>query len=419
MAKYVESSRPIQRCQICDSGDLSSVLFIGYIPPVNTMPEVGSVPREQPAFPLEMVRCGDCGHVQIGLEVDPDVLFPYSYPYLSGSTRILRENFADLYQQCQEVLPLGADDLVIDIGSNDGTLLSNFLDGGHRVLGIDPSRAVEVARQRGIETLTAYFGIETASAVKSSHGLAKVITAANVFAHIPEPHKIVDGILELLDDNGMFVNESHYLLPLVETLQYDTVYHEHLRYYHLGAMMRLLEPHGLEVFRVKRIPTHGGSIRVFSARKGRFPVDPSVAEALAQEDGIGITDGSALKTFRDRVIRSKVELHALLAPIKANGDRVYGIGAPSRASTLINYTGLDEGLVDCVMEVSNSHKLNKYVPGTRIPVLDEKKLYEDQPEYALLFSWHIASDLTVILRKKGFRGKFIVPLPVPVVLKDI
>jgi SAM-dependent methyltransferase len=381
------------------------------------MPPVGSVPREQPAFPLELVRCAGCGHVQIGLEVDADVLFPYSYPYLSGSTRILRENFADLYRQCREVLRLGGRDLVIDIGSNDGTLLGNFHEGGLRVLGVEPSQAGEVARKRGIETLTAYFGTETAAQVKTSHGSAKLITAANVFAHIPDPHAVIDGILALLEPDGVFINESHYLLSLVETLQYDTVYHEHLRYYHLGSLKRLLEPHGLEVFRVKRIPTHGGSIRVFAARTGVYPIDASVAEALAAEDRLGITDGSALATFRERVIRSKVELHALLAPIKARGERIYGIGAPSRASTLINYTGLDDGLIDCVMEVSSSHKLNRYVPGTRIPVLDEKKLFEDQPEYAVLFSWHIAEDLIAILRKNGYRGRFIVPLPTPRILE--
>jgi len=416
MAEYVESSKPIENCQICRSIDLQSVLFIGYIPPVNTMTDIGSVPREEPAFPLEMVRCQACGHVQIGLEVDSDILFPFSYPYLSGSTRILRDNFSDLYDQCRMVLQLEPSDLVIDIGSNDGTLLSNFYERGFSVLGVDPSRASEVARQRGINTLTAYFSSETAASIKREYGSAKVISAANVFAHIPEPHLIVDSIVELLDDDGIFVSESHYLLSLVETLQYDTIYHEHLRYYHLGAIIRLLEPHGLEVFRVKRIPTHGGSIRVFAAHRGRFKVDISVSETLANEHLAGITDGSALRSFRDRVIRSKVDLHTLLAPIKAKGERIYGIGAPSRASTLINYTGLDDGLIDCVMEVSTSHKLNKYIPGTRIPVLDESKLYVDQPEYALLFSWHIADELMSVLRNKGYQGKFIVPLPTPVII---
>jgi SAM-dependent methyltransferase len=404
---------PIERCQICASAPLSSVLFLGYIPPVNTMPDIGSVPVEQPAYPLEMLRCAACGHVQIGLEVPAEILFPYSYPYLSGTTRILRENFADLYRECRTIIPLRPDSLIVDIGSNDGTLLQNFRSGGHRVLGIEPSQAGAVAREQGIDTLTAYFSRDTARQVIDRYGKANVITAANVFAHIAEPHAVVDAITDLLADDGIFVSESHYLLPLVETVQYDTIYHEHLRYYHLGALIHLLRRHDLEVFRVKRIPTHGGSIRVYAARKGQRSLDTSVAEQLAAEERAGIPDGSALTTFRKRVVASKLALMALLDGMKRAGARIYGIGAPSRASTLINYVGLDDGILDCVLEVSSSHKLGKYVPGTRIPVLDEKKLVEDQPDYALLLSWHIADELMPILRRKGFAGRFVIPLPEP------
>jgi SAM-dependent methyltransferase len=404
---------PIRSCQICGSQPLHSVLFLGYIPPVNTMPEIGSVAEEQPAYPLEMLRCRGCGHVQIGLEVPAEVLFPYSYPYLSGTTRILRENFADLYRECSEVIALGPDSLIVDIGSNDGTLLKNFKAGGHHVLGVEPSQAGAVAREQAIDTLTAYFSRDTARKVREQYGKARVITAANVFAHITEPHAVVDAITDLLADDGIFVSESHYLLPLIETVQYDTIYHEHLRYYHLGALRRLLEQHDLEIFRVKRIPTHGGSIRVYAARKGRRDIDASVTEQFAAEDKAGITDGSALASFRERVVASKLALMALLNEAKRANRRIYGIGAPSRASTLINYVGLDDGILDCVLEVSSSHKLGKYIPGTRIPVLDEKKLFEDPPDYALLLSWHIADELMPILRRKGFAGQFIVPLPEP------
>ncbi|MEX2642215.1 MAG: class I SAM-dependent methyltransferase [Acetobacterales bacterium] len=407
------TSKPIHRCQICDSERLTPILFIGYIPPVNTMPAVGSIPEEQPAYPLELRRCEDCSLVQIGLEVDAEVLFPHSYPYLSGTTRILRENFVDLYRKVSERLALGPDDLVVDIGSNDGTLLKPFHEGGHKVLGVEPSQAGDVARKHGIDTLTDYFGRACAEKVLAQHGPAKVITAANVFAHIGDIHSVVDGIVALLAEDGVFVSESHYLLDLVETLQYDTIYHEHLRHYALDSLSHLLAAHGLEVFHVERIPTHGGSIRAWAARKGTYPIEPSVAERLADEKAKGLADGRALQDFRARVVQSKLDLYALLAPLKREGARIFGIGAPSRASTLINYTGLDDGLLDAVMEVSNSHKLERYVPGTRIPVLDEKKLFDEQPEYALLLSWHIADDLIRILRKNGYRGRFIVPLPEP------
>jgi SAM-dependent methyltransferase len=412
------TSRPIERCQICESKRLESILFVGYIPPVNTMPALGSVAVEQPSYPLELLRCEECTLVQIGLEVAQEVLFPESYPYLSGTTRILRENFADLQRESEALLGLAKKDLIVDIGSNDGTLLAPFMDAGFRVLGIEPSQAGEVARKRKIDTLQAYFSLATARAVREKHGPAQLITAANVFAHIGDIHSVVDGIVELLAPKGVFVSESHYLLDLVQTLQYDTIYHEHLRHYSLVSLARLLDAHGLEIFNVKRIPTHGGSIRVYSARKGERPVHASVRDRLDDEERSGLTSGAALRDFRSRVVRSKLDLHSLLAPLRAAGARIYGIGAPSRASTLINYTGLDDGILDAVMEVSTSHKLDKYIPGTRIPVLDEARLFSDQPEYALLLSWHIAEELARALRGKGYKGKFITPLPQPRVLEQ-
>jgi len=410
------TSCPVTNCQICDSRDLSSIIFLGYLPPVNTMPPINASPVEEPSFPLELLRCDDCGLVQIGLEVSQEVLFPESYPYLSGSTRILRDNFAQQYQEVQDVVGLEEDDLVIDVGSNDGTLLYNYLLGGHKVLGIEPSQAADVAIKQGINTEKTYFGLATANRIREQYGPAKVVTACNVFAHITDVHAVVDGIVNMLGEDGVFVSESHYLADLVETLQYDTIYHEHLRYYHLGAIQSLLEKHDLEVFHVNRIPTHGGSIRVFAGRKGRRQVKPSVENCLAREEQLGINSGKGLADFRARVISSKLDLYAMLAPIKAAGARIYGIGAPSRGSTLINYLGLDDGILEAVMEVSTSHKLNKYMPGTRIPVLDERKLYEDQPEYALFLSWHIADELAPILRKNGFKGKFIVPLETPKII---
>lgn len=407
------TSHPVLQCQVCNSGKLTSVLFLGYVPPVNTMPPLGEVPKEETAYPLELLRCQNCSLVQIGLEVSQEVLFPEAYPYLSGTTRILRENFADLRNEAETLLNLNLDKPVIDIGSNDGTLLSNFKESGYPVLGIEPSQAADVATNRGINTLKTYFNLEVAKGLVGEYGRVQLITAANVFAHIGDIHSVVDGILELMEPNGVFVSESHYLLDLIETLQYDTIYHEHLRYYSLASLQFLLSSHGLEIFYVKRIPTHGGSIRVYSARKGAREIHPSVGAQLAEEGLRGIIDGSGFVGFRERVIRSKMELYQLLTPLKSQGVRIYGIGAPSRSSTLINYLGLDDGILDAVMEVSTSHKLNKYLPGTRIPVLDESLLHEQQPEYALLLSWHIADELAINLRKGGYKGKFITPLPKP------
>jgi hypothetical protein len=410
LAAGTNSSVVVDRCQVCDSANLETVMFIGYLPPVNAMPAIGTRPAEQPAYPAEVLRCGKCQLVQIGLIVDPAILFPPTYPYTSGTTKILRENFAELSTEVARLYPLKPTDLIVDIGSNDGTLLSNFTK-SCRVYGIEPTNAGKLAIERGIATQISFFNRAAVKVALAAHGKARMITATNVFAHIEDIHEIVDCILELLDEDGIFISESHYLLSLIETLQYDTIYHEHLRYYSVTALKYLLEMHGLEVIHTRPIPTHGGSIRVYAARKGKYPVRESVAATLATE-GRELTDAK-LKAFKQNVVNSKLALYALLRDIKRQGGRVYGVGAPSRASTLINYVGLDDGILDCVLEIKGSYKVGKYVPGTMIPVVDEGRLFADQPEYALLLSWHIADELMPKLASRGFKGKFIVPLPEP------
>jgi hypothetical protein len=405
------SSLVVERCQVCDGAELEQILFLGYLPPVNTMPVIGKTPHEQPSYPALLLRCPRCQLIQLGLIVDPHVLFPPEYPYTSGTTKILRDNFAELYRESRSLVPLGPDDLVVDIGSNDGTLLSNFAS-GHRVQGIEPANVGNLGNERGIPTLISFFNQEAAEKVRSEKGRAKIITATNVFAHIEDIHAVVESLLSLLADDGVFISESHYVHSLIETLQYDTIYHEHLRYYSLHSLSYLLNMHGLTVFHAKRIPTHGGSIRVYAARPGHYLTQPSVAAILEEEERFNLKNES-LSEFKQRVVQSKMQLHALLLDIKRKGQRVYGIGAPSRASTLINYVALDDGILDCVLEVKGSHKIGKYIPGTLIPVIEETRLFADQPEYALLLSWHIAEELMPRLAQKGFKGGFIVPLPEP------
>jgi hypothetical protein len=399
----------VSECQVCGSPELESLLFLGYLPPVNTMPMIGTALAEQPAYPAELKICKQCTLAQLGLIVDPGILFPPSYPYTSGTTRILRENFAELSREVESLYPLRSGELVVDIGSNDGTLLSNFAKKGVRVFGVEPTHACKLAVERGIASMMSFFNRSTAERARAEQGSAKLVTATNVFAHIEDIHDIVEGILELLEEDGIFVSESHYFVSLLETLQYDTIYHEHLRYYTLTSLKALLEAHGLEVIHARRIPTHGGSIRVYAARRSRYAVRESVAAMLEEERGYVTPETFA--AFKRGVVQSKLDLLALLRDIKGRGERIYAIGAPSRASTLINYVGLDDGILDCVLEIQGSYKIGKNIPGTVVPVLEESRLIEDQPEYALLLSWHIAEELMPKLRERGFKGRFIVPLP--------
>lgn len=409
---------PIDRCQISGSADLRTVIFLGYLPPVTTMRHIGERPDTESRFPAEVFYCPESRLVQLGQIVDPKILFHPDYPYTSGSTRILRENFANLHTEVDALVGLNPEDLVVDIGSNDGTLLSNFLAGGHRVVGIEPTQNAEVARSRSIPSLMSFFNRESAAEIKRQYGKPRVITATNVFAHMCEIHDVVDCMVDLMDPEGVFVSESHYLGALIRTLQYDTIYHEHLRYYSVHSLKYLLEAHGFRIFHVTRIPTHGGSIRVYAAKSKRYPIDETVAKVLEEETKAGLTTDSWIQSFRKRVIDSKLALHALLAPIKGEGKSIYGIGAPARSTTLISYVGLDDGILDCVLEVKGSRKIGRYVPGTNIPVLDEAKLYSDQPPYALLLSWHIGDELCQNLKRQGYRGDFIIPLPVPRVIES-
>src|ERR1700716_1367018 len=401
------ASVPVECCQVCGHAPLTDVLSLGYMPPVNQMVAIGAVPRQQSWFPTNLLHCAKCDLVQLGLAVDPTIIFPPESPYTSGTTKLLRDNFAELHAEASAMLKLGPQDLVIDIGSNDGTLLSNFKN--HRVLGIEPTEVGKIAASRGIPTLQRYFSPETAAEVRREHGPARVVTAANCFAHIEDVHAIVAGILDLLGPDGVFISESHYLVGLMDRLQYDTIYHEHLRYYSLSSLAHLLEMHGLEVFHARAIPTHGGSIRVYAARKGTRPVERSVESYIAAERQA--LTSSRLEAFRRGVVTSKLKLYRLLDDVIRHGARIYGIGAPSRAVTMVNYVGLDDGIVSTILEIKGSHKIGKYMPGTLIPVVDEEQLFADQPDYALLFSWHIADELVPKLRDRGYRGRFIVPLP--------
>ena len=378
---------------------------------------IGRSLEEQLMFPLELLYCPESHLVQISCEVDPNILFPPDYPYTSGTTKILRDNFTQLYQQCKNILKINKKSFVVDIGSNDGTLLSNFVNGSCKVLGVEPTDKAKLANSNGVNSIQKFFSEETVDELLKDYPKADLITAANVFAHIRDIHDVVRGIKKFLADDGVFISENHYLLDLITNLQYDTIYHEHLRYYSLHSLKQLFDLHDLEIFFVERIPTHGGSVRVYAARKGLKVVDESVKNLFNEEYNSGLEKENTYLKFAQRTMQSKVDLYALLKDIKKHHHRIYGISAPSRSSTLISYTGIDENILDCVLEISGSHKVGKYMPGTLIPVLDEQKLFKDQPDYALLLSWHIAYELIPKLKNKGYKGKFIIPLPEPRIIE--
>ena len=406
----ISYSKPVTKCQISNSTKLRSLIFLGYLPPVNTLRKIGSTIKEEIFFPAELLYCDKSKLAQLGCIVNKEILFPYSYPYTSSTTKILRENFKDLYKETKKIINIKKNDLVIDIGSNDGNLLSNFKN-EHKVLGVTPEKIGKLAIKKGIPTIIDYFTDKISKRIIGKHGKAKIITATNVFAHIDNINQVIRSILKTLEKDGVFISESHYLLPLIKTVQYDTIYHEHLRYYSLDSLNFLFKKHNLEIIDVKEIPTHGGSIRVYAARKGFYKISPNVKKQFNKERKY--LNLRSFDKFRNNVVRSKIKLFDIIKKIKDKNKSIYGVGAPSRASTLINYLGLDQDIIDCVLEINGSYKIGNYIPGTKIPILNENILTKKQPDYLILFSWHIKNELKKNLKKKGFKGKFIIPLPVP------
>ena len=403
-------SRPVTKCQISNSKNLSSLIFLGFLPPVNTLRKIGSTLEEEISFPAELLFCNKSKLAQLGCIVDKEILFPYSYPYTSSTTKILRDNFADLYKHTKKIVKLNKDDLILDIGSNDGNLLSNFKN-NHKVLGVTPEKIGNIAIKKGIPTIIDYFNEKVSSKIIKKYGKAKIITATNVFAHIDNINSIVKSIIKTLKNDGIFISESHYLLPLIKTVQYDTIYHEHLRYYSLESLNYLLKKNNLEIIDTKEIPTHGGSIRVFAARKGIYKISKNVKIQLNKEKKY--LNKKSFEKFKKNVVTSKINLFNIIKKIKDKNQKIFGVGAPSRASTLINYLGLDQDIIDCVLEINGSYKIGNYIPGTKIPILNENILIKEKPDFLILFSWHIKNELKRNLRKKGFKGQFIIPLPNP------
>ena len=398
-------------CFICKNSTLFKFLDLGAQPPSDAFLRKEDLGKSETTYPLSLCFCDVCGLVQLQDVVDPEVLFR-DYVYTTGMNNSLRANFKVLVEMLVTRFSLTKGDFVIDIGSNDGTLLSFYAPFGVRTLGVDPSSASALAKEKGIPTLVDFFNAQTAARVASEYGKAKVITATNVFAHVGDIDSFMQGLAAALREDGVFVSESGYLLDMVETLGYDAIYHEHLRYYSLRPLTILFERFGMEIFDVERIPSHNGSIRVFAGFKGIHQKVPSVGELLALEEKYGLYDETIFIQFAKRVYAHKDALIALLAKGKKAGKRIVGIGAPAKGNTLLNFCGITPDIVDCLLEKSDL-KIGLYAPGTHIPVVSEALLYTEQPDLALLLSWNLADELVLKLKQDGFKGEFIIPFPAP------
>lgn len=401
----------LKNCQICESTKLEHIIDLGHQAPCDSLLTKEQLNQSENTYPLRFVRCADCGLAQIDYAVAPDVLFYPEYPYRSGITETLLRNLQSVATKMIEKFSLPSNPMVVDIGSNDGTLLQGFKNKGMRVLGVEPTNIAKIAAANGIPTVQAFFGEEIAKKIVQEHGNAAVVTAANMFAHIPNLGDLIRGVSNLLVEGGVFLTESHYLLDLLETNQYDSIYHEHLKYYSLAPMIKMFSYYDFTVVDAERIPNYGGSIRVYAVKGKNHTVSERLKELLIAEENAGLNSRKAFDDFAVGVRKQKNEFMELLHRLKREGKTVVGVGCPGRSSTLLNYCNIDTDLMPYIAEQNTSLKLGLHLPGRHIPIVDEKRLFEENPDYAVMLSWHYCEPIVKKLRAKGLKSKIIAPLP--------
>jgi len=401
-------------CSICSSENLTKFLDLGTQPPPLNFVTKEEFDIKDQRFPLQVFFCNSCGLVQSGPAVDPNLMF-IDYVYSSGISVSFKEHLKSLAKHIVNRFEITSNDLVIDIACNDGTLLSFFSDYGPKILGVDPSSVAKEAKDNGIPIINDFFNETVARDIVSSNGKAKAITATNVFAHVNELRSFMNGIKLILSDDGVFVTESQYLLYILEKLEYDTMYHEHLRYYGLKQLVKLFDLYGMEVFDVELMHAQGGSIRVYASFKGKFPISDAVKKVLHNEEEKNLHSLDTWKTFARNVAENKEKLCSILSEIKSQNKNIVGISAPGRSTTVLNFCNINSDTLDYITEKSDL-KIGKYTPGTHILVEDDEKLVTEQPDYGLLLSWHLADSIIPKIRKNGYKGKIIVNLPEPKIL---
>ena len=402
-------------CRSCGGTRLEIFLSLGRLPLSDDFLSPERLAREEPRYPLDVAFCGDCTLVQILETVPPEELFGEDYPYFSSFTdALLAHSRANVEARIEE-RGLGPDSLVIELASNDGYLLQYYRQRGIPVLGIDPAPGpVRAAREKGIETLQAFFGRELAAELAAAGRRADVVHANNVLAHVADTNGFVAGMATILKPEGVAVIEVPYVRDLIDHGEFDTIYHEHLCYFSVTALTALFARHGLHLNRVERLPIHGGSLRLFVAH--RDAPEASVSGLLAEERELGITGFDYYARFGERVARIRERLTGLLRGLKAEGARIVGYGAAAKGTILLNYCGIGSDILDYVVD-RNLHKQGRYVPGVRLEIHPPSRILETRPDYLLILPWNFKDE--IIAQQAAFReggGRFILPIPEPVVI---
>ena len=402
-------------CRACGGQDLGLVISFGDMPLANAFLASPAEFAGEPRYPLEVYFCRTCSLVQLADVIDPEVLFR-NYLYVTGTSDTMARHNAGYAATVVDLLHAGARDLVVEVASNDGSLLQCFRKHGVRALGVEPAQNLaEQARANGIDTVDRFFNREAVRDLRAAYGPARAVIANNVLAHVDGTVDFLAGAHDWLADDGLFVVEVPYVRELLDRLEYDTIYHEHICYFSVIALMRLYGAAGLSIVRIDRVPVHGGSLRIYARRSATPDHAPSVQEMAAGERAAGLDSAAVYECFARKVEQNRSAVTSLLGELRARGNSLAAYGAPAKGNTLLNYCGIDHNWLPYTVD-KNPRKVGLYTPGTHIPVQPVATLAEQRPDYTLLLAWNFAEE--IMSQQSEYRrlgGRFIVPIPAPVV----
>lgn len=399
-------------CRMCGSKNLHKFLDLGEQPLANSFVKKEDLLKPEQKFPLEVYWCGNCNLAQLIHVVDPKMMFS-DYVYFSSGMPKVSIHWRDYAGYVCGNFFNSLKQFVVEIGSNDGVLLSYFKDYGHKVLGVDPAENIaEIANKRGIKTWPIFWGRKVGERIKKENGHARAILANNVFAHIDDHADFIKGVDELLALDGVLVIEAPYLLDMFKNLSYDTVYHEHLSFLAVRPMIAFFSKFGFEIFDVNLVKAQGVSLRIFVGRKGQHAICPSVFERISEELRFGLDKFESYSGLANRVVASKSALFLKLMILKTQEKSIAAYGAPAKGNTLLNYCNLDTEFLDFAVEDLPS-KIGLHTPGMHIPVVSREYADANPPDYYLLLAWNYAEAILEKEKNSEFRkrgGKFVVPI---------
>ena len=401
-------------CRACSRTGLVEILDLGMQPLANAFLRAESEFAGEARFPLALYGCTTCGLLQLVDVIDPEVLFR-QYIYVTGTSDTIAAHNRAYAGTVTQLLGLGGGGLVVEVASNDGSLLACFRDLGVRVLGVEPAGNIAaMAVARGIPTENVFFDRAQGERLRQRHGPARAVIGNNVLAHVDDPGGFLSGAKSLLDAGGLVIVEVPYLGEMLERTEYDTIYHEHLCYFSITALLRLCEAAGLVAVRIDHVPVHGGSLRVYAGRREDHPGhDAAVLRLEEAERAAGVTSLACWRRFAEAAGAQRAGLLALLGRLGADGKSVAGYGAPAKGNTLLNYCAIGPDLLPFTVD-RNPLKVGTWTPGTHIPVLAVETILERRPDYLLILPWNFAAEIMeqqAEYQRRG--GRFILPIPSP------